>query len=390
MKNRFKKSIAVVFFGSFASSALAADAMPKVAAPLFDAIAGLTSATGKSLETSRSSARVAALRADLYKVMAGGAVTVSSTPFLCSPRGDYAALLAQRGYLLQISGVLKSTSTVEITGLMAALSSFFQDIKISPPAKVAPSDIKSKAIAACAADVKSALKTYFLSDSLSKTGIIDEAISLVQLISGIIQTAVADTAQLVSQQRRQDVIRTFLKGEAGLQTEKTAQSLLAQLKAQLATDRQNAAAEYLSAIQNFKLVADKVAGLAKDGACKDTIKDAGAAPPIEPINNSSLWPCWRSIWDADVQAAAKDLLAAAAVYDAAADLGLAAENGATAVIAKAMTDIRTGADEGNLDQFLAVANQLLGIAKDYEAVFSKDNRDKIKASVGTLVSALKE
>ncbi len=80
---------------------------------------------------------------------------------------------------------------------------------------------------------------------------------------------------------------------------------------------------------------------------------------------------------------------AAAVYDTAADLGLAAEGGATAAITKALQDIRNGTDEGNIDQFLAVANQLLGLAKDYEAAFSKDNRDKIKASIDSLVSALK-
>jgi hypothetical protein len=389
MKNRLHTLLLAAVLAGVAPFAFAADAMPKVAAPLFDAIAGLTSATGKSLETSRSAARLAALHADLYKVMAGGSVTINSTPFLCSPRGDYAAMLAQRGYLLQISGVLKTTSTVEITGLMAALSSFFQDVSITSPSKVAPSDIKSKAISACAADIQAALKTYFLSDSLNKTGIIDEAISLVQLISGIIQTAVVDTAQLVSIERRQTVIRTFLKGEAGKQTEKTAQSLLTQLKAQLATSRQTAAAEYLEAAQKFKSVADKAAGAAKQDACKDTIKDATATPPVDPINNTSLWPCWRSVWNGDVQSAAKDLLEAAAVYDTAADLGLAAEGGAAAAITKALQDIRNGTDEGNIDQFLAVANQLLGLAKDYEAAFSKDNRDKIKASIDSLVSALK-
>ena len=372
--------------------------LPKAAAPLFDAISGLTGATGKELETSRTNDRAQMLRGAVFKLLTAPpsdpielakGLNLSSGDFLCGPRSVYAQQIVQRAFLLQISGVLQSTSAVEIKDLLTAFSSFFETVEEPKVDQVKPTEIKEKVGESCKKDLKESLAVYFGGSSEERGLAIEAALSLWDVVSGIFKNAVVNTATLVATARRQSVIEEFLK-KNDKPIEATATNLLTYLRENLAKERAIAAANFLAAVDKANGVITKSINAASQSECKDPLERVKQKKSPRLINDQGLWPCWRAVWSDDVQAATKDLLEKAALYDSVADLGLESETHAVSVIKRAIASIKSKKPgEFSLAEFMATASQLLNLAKDYETAFSKENRDKISKAVDAVIASLK-
>ncbi len=351
----------------FTKQALAADeALPKAAAPLLDAMKGLTDAAQTSLSQSRTSERAKDIRAVIYRRMLGahdGSEKLNISSLMCDPRGNHAAAVATRGYLLQVSGVVTKTATVEINGLLAAFQSLADDPKIDPVKEVKTSDIKKATIDACSSDLKNAPKFFVGQEEVPRAGAIDSLVSLFTLISGIVQTAVVDSAKLVATQRRKQVIQQYLSNETtATSIENAATNLLSEVTHSINLDRTNAAGNYLSAAAALDFAISASMNSAK--------KECELFSTSKELGSADFWACWNSIWSKGVQDASKNVLTTAAAYDALADAGVAFKVRADTAIHKAFVAIRAPNSSFSLQEILALGSQLVGIAQDYEKKYS--------------------